>query len=50
MGGYGYFVWMSFGVTALALCAECTLLKLQRNRTVADLQTSLQSPVGRGHP
>jgi heme exporter protein D len=43
MGGYGYFVWMSFGVTALAMGIETLLLKMQFNRTLADVQTSAPS-------
>ncbi len=30
MGGYGYFVWMCFGMVALVMFAEPLLLRLQR--------------------
>lgn len=32
MGGYGFYVWMSFGVTALAIVIESVLLKRKRDR------------------
>ena len=31
MGGYGLYVWGAFGVTALALAAECWSLISRRN-------------------
>lgn len=30
MGGYGYFIWMCFGMVALVMFAEPVLLRLQR--------------------
>jgi heme exporter protein CcmD len=30
MGGYGYFIWMCFGMVALVMFAEPLLLRLQR--------------------
>lgn len=30
MGGYGYFVWMCFGMVALVMFAEPILLRLKR--------------------
>lgn len=30
MGGYGYFVWMCFGMVAVVMFAEPVLLRLQR--------------------
>ncbi|HHL18204.1 MAG TPA: heme exporter protein CcmD [Thiothrix sp.] len=30
MGGYGYFIWMCFGMVALVMFAEPLFLRLQR--------------------
>ena len=30
MGGYGYYVWMAYGVTALAIVAELLALRTRR--------------------
>ncbi len=30
MGGYGYFIWMCFGMVALVMFAEPLLLRLQK--------------------
>ena len=42
MGGYGYFVWMSFGVTAAALLLEIMVLKAQRQKTLTTLKSRLR--------
>lgn len=42
MGGYGYFVWMSFGVTAAAFLLEILVLKAQRKHTMQTLQSRLR--------
>jgi heme exporter protein D len=42
MGGYGYFVWMSFGVSAAVLLLEVLVLKAQRKKTLRALQTRLR--------
>lgn len=42
MGGYGYYVWMSFGVTAAAMVLEMWLLKAQRKSTLQGLKTRLR--------
>lgn len=38
MGGYGFYVWGSFGVTALALVGEIWLIRRQRQQTLAMLK------------
>jgi heme exporter protein D len=35
MGGYAFFVWMSFGVTAALLVAEVAWVARQRSRSLA---------------
>jgi heme exporter protein D len=35
MGGYGLYVWASYGVTALALCAEPVLAARRHRRALA---------------
>ncbi|MBI5922179.1 MAG: heme exporter protein CcmD [Betaproteobacteria bacterium] len=38
MGGYGFYVWGSFGVTALALLIEPLLLRKRQNDVVTSLR------------
>ncbi len=41
MGGYGFYVWSSYGVTALAIAAELAWLRRQRRdawQRVADMR------------
>ena len=38
MGGYGFYVWGSFGVTAIALVVEIWLLRRQRVQAVLMLK------------
>lgn len=38
MGGYGFYVWGSFGVTALALLIEPILLKKRRTDILRSLK------------
>lgn len=38
MGGYGFYVWGSFGVTALAVIGEIWLLRRQRVQTLQMLR------------
>ena len=40
MGGYGLYVWGSFGVTALALVAECWSLISRRNSLRREMAAS----------
>lgn len=43
MGGYGLYVWGSFGVTALALVVEPILVGRARKRTRARLRRQLRA-------
>ena len=38
MGGYGFYVWASFGMTALLIALEVIYVKYQRRSTVRRLQ------------
>ncbi len=38
MGGYGFYVWASFGMTALLIALEIIYVKYQRRSTVRRLQ------------
>ena len=35
MGGYGYFVWMSYGACVVAIAAEALALRARRRRARA---------------
>jgi heme exporter protein D len=35
MGGYGYYVWSAYGVTALAIIAELLALRARRRAALA---------------
>ena len=37
MGGYGFYVWMSFGMTALLITAEVVYTKRQRKQILRRL-------------
>jgi len=41
MGGYAFYVWGSFGVTALALLIEPLLIRKRRNEVLRGLQREL---------
>ncbi|MBI5278146.1 MAG: heme exporter protein CcmD [Burkholderiales bacterium] len=41
MGGYGLYVWGSFGLTAVALAGEAWLVHLRRQRILAALRNEL---------
>ena len=43
MGGYGLYVWGSFGVTALIMAAEPILVARSRKHTIARLQRQLRA-------
>lgn len=43
MGGYGFYVWGSFGVTALIMAVEPLLVAHQRKSTVARLKRQLRA-------
>jgi heme exporter protein D len=41
MGGYAFYVWGSFGVTALALAIETILLRKRRTSAIVELRREL---------
>ncbi len=43
MGGYGLYVWGSFGVTALILVVEPIVIARQRKATIARLKRQLRA-------
>ncbi|MCL2523984.1 MAG: heme exporter protein CcmD [Betaproteobacteria bacterium] len=43
MGGYGLYVWGSFGVTALIMLVEPILVARQRKNTIARLRRQLRA-------
>jgi heme exporter protein D len=43
MGGYGLYVWGSFGVTALIMVVEPILVARQRTSTIARLKRQLRA-------
>ncbi len=43
MGGYGLYVWGSFGVTALVMLIEPILVARQRKTTIARLKRQLRA-------
>ena len=36
MGGYAFYVWMSYGVTAIALAVEVAMLRARRKRVLLE--------------
>ncbi len=40
MGGYGWYVWMSYGACALALAIEVALVRTRRRRALEELRMS----------
>jgi heme exporter protein D len=40
MGGYGPYVWGSFGITALAIAVELWGLRLRRKALLSEIETS----------
>ncbi|MBM4226676.1 MAG: heme exporter protein CcmD [Gammaproteobacteria bacterium] len=47
MGGYGLFVWSSYGLTALLLVGNLVLAVRRERRVIRELSRRL--PVGAGH-
>lgn len=48
MGGYGWYVWMSYGACALALATEILMLRARRRRARADARIATdEAPTGR---
>ena len=40
MGGYGFFVWMSYGATAVVLIAEVLALRAKRRSVLAEARVT----------
>jgi heme exporter protein D len=40
MGGYGFFIWMSYGATAIVLIAEVLALRAKRRAVLAEAQVT----------
>ncbi len=36
MGGYGWYVWMAYGVSALVIAVELWMLRVRRRRTLVE--------------
>jgi len=36
MGGYGWYVWISYGVTALVIAVELLMLRARRRQTLVE--------------
>lgn len=45
MGGYGFYVWGSYGVAALAFIAEVISVRARRRRALADARIDEQDGV-----
>lgn len=43
MGGYGFYVWGSFGATALFMIAEPMLIRRRRTQALHTLQRQVQA-------
>jgi heme exporter protein D len=43
MGGYAFYVWGSFGATALALAIETILLRKRRTSAIVELRRELSA-------
>ena len=48
MGGYAFYVWASFGVTALALVVETILLRKRRMDAIVDTRRELAARANNG--
>lgn len=46
MGGYAWYVWMSYGACALAIAVEVALVRARRRRALEELKMS--TPESRG--
>jgi heme exporter protein D len=44
MGGYAFYVWMSYGLTAAALGVEFALLRARRRRTLLEARLAEPEP------
>ena len=43
MGGYAFYVWGSFGITALVIVIEMGLIRARRRELIEQLRTELAS-------
>ena len=43
MGGYAFYVWGSFGITALVMAIEMGLIRARRRELIDQLRTELAS-------
>jgi heme exporter protein D len=43
MGGYAFYVWGSFGITALVMAVEMGLIRARRRELIEQLRTELAS-------
>ena len=43
MGGYAFYVWGSFGITALVMAIEMGLIRAKRRELIDQLRTELAS-------
>ena len=43
MGGYGWYVWMSYGAVALALILETAVVRARRRRALDELRMTSAS-------
>ena len=44
MGGYAWYVWMAYGVLALAIVAEIVAVRSRRRRAFDELRMSVDAP------
>jgi heme exporter protein D len=44
MGGYAWYVWMSYGACVLAVALEVTIVRMRRKRAVEELRMSTPEP------
>ena len=44
MGGYAWYVWMSYGVTALAIACEIVALRSARRRALLEARSAKPTP------
>jgi heme exporter protein D len=47
MGGYAWYVWMAYGVTALAIAIEIAAVRGRRKRAFDELRMSVDAPPAR---
>jgi heme exporter protein D len=43
MGGYAFYVWGSFGITALVVAVEMVLIRARRRELIEQIRTELAS-------